>query len=380
MDPAIAHLFQDSTQDWKWPELFIMRGQNKERHALSLATQMGQDFGKHPTLVCGTHVIDIDQKAVEPDQTGLIAELFRRTDIMRFDCRSNYNARTLLKKGGIVCFGGVTLFRGSQKGGYELCDTTSKLDVILPYVPSGVVTTDTAPQIEKSLQVAIEDARKAKATILIIVGYNFKGLNMRSEWQQQSADEFARILLYVLLQDMSQHGDSPFELISIVVDDQTDHEFYTMMFRDWTERNIRDSHKDVSEEHDDQSLGVSHVRSATDSSMASAGVDAMSISSAQEAVAFESQPQRLLEWLKPQSKEEDLSIVLYEEAYGIGAWNQATEVLMVDPDSLSQGVLKYIEKKLRDLYRWQKNWDACPLEHTAGRASRGQCRMVTGTS
>ena len=71
-----------------------------------------------------------------------------------------------------MCFEGVTLFRGSQKNGYELCDTTSKLDVLLPYIPSGVITTDTAPQIEKSLQVAIEDARKTKATMLIIVGHN----------------------------------------------------------------------------------------------------------------------------------------------------------------------------------------------------------------
>jgi hypothetical protein len=53
---------------------------------------------------------------------------------------------------------------------------------------------------------------------------------------------------------------------------------------------------------------------------------------------------------------------------------------MVDPDSLSQGVLKYIEKKLRDLYRWQKSWDECPLENRAERARRGQCRMATGNS
>jgi len=330
--------------------------------------------------VCGTHVIDIDRKAVEPDQTGLIAEVFRRTDIMRFDCRNNHNARTLLRKGGIMYFGGVTLFRGSQKGGYELCDTTSKLDIILPYVPSGVVTTETGPQIEKSLQVAIEDARKAKATVLIIVGYNFTGLNLRSEWQQQSASEFARILLYVLLQDMNQHDGSPFELIGIVVDDQNDHDLYTMVFREWMERNIRDSHKDVSEEHDDQDVGASHVRSATDSSMASAGIDVMSISSVQEAVASDSQSQRLLEWLRPQPKEEDLSIVLYEEAYGIGEWIQATEVFMVDPDSLSQGVLKYIEKELHNLHKWQRKWDECSHEDKVTRANKGQCRIVTGTS
>jgi hypothetical protein len=150
----------------------------------------------------------------------------------------------------------------------------------------------TGPQIEKSLQVAIEDARKAKATVLVIVGYNFTGLNLRSEWQQQSASEFARILLHVLLQDMNQHDGSSFELIGIVVDDQKEHDLYTTVFREWMERNIQDNSKDVSEEHDDQDVGASHVRSATDSSMASAGIDVMSISSVQEAVVSDSQSQR----------------------------------------------------------------------------------------
>jgi hypothetical protein len=251
---------------------------------------------------------------------------------MRFDCRGNYDFRTLRKKGGSMCFEGVTLLRGSQKGGYELCDTTSKLDVLLVYIPSGVITTDTAPHIEKSLQVAIEDARRTKATILIIVGYNFKGLNMRSEWQQQSANEFARILLRVLLQDLRRHANSPFELICIVVDKQIDREQYISIFKDWKEKNIRDSRQDLSEERDDQDLGASHVRSATDSSMASAGVDAMSISSVPEAVAFENQPQKLLEWLKPQSKEEDLSIVPYEEAYGVSAWIACSCCFGIEPE------------------------------------------------
>jgi hypothetical protein len=308
MDLEIANLFQDSAQDWNWPQLFIMRGPDREHHALDFAAQLGQDYGKHPTLVFGTHSVDLDQKTKEFGRTGLIAELFRRTDIVRFDCQGSCDFRTLRKRGGSMCFEGLTLFRKSQRNGYDLCETTSKLDVSLPYIPSGVVTTDTAPQIEKSLQVAIEEARKTKATVLIIVGHNFEELS--PQWQQQSATEFARILLRVLLQDLRRHANSSLELISIVVDQQFDHEQYTSIFKDWKEKNIRDNRQDVSEEHDDQDLGASHVRSATDSSMASAGVDVMSISSVPEAVAFENQPHKLLECLKPQSKEEDLSIVL----------------------------------------------------------------------
>ena len=209
-----------------------------------------------------------------------------------------------------MCFRGATLFRGAQEGGYERYDTMSKVDIILPYIPSGMVTTDSELQIEKSLQVAIEGARKTKTAVLIIIGYNFNGMNLRSEWQQQSACAFARILLHVLLQDMNQHEGSSFELISIVVDDQKDQDLYATVFKEWIDRNIQDEDKNLSGEHDAQDVGAAHVRSAIDSSMASAGIDVMSISSIQESTASVSHPQRLLDWLRPQPKEEDLSIVL----------------------------------------------------------------------
>ena len=86
---------------------------------MNLAAQMGQYYGQHPAMVCGTHITDIGSKAVEPGQTGVIAELFRRTDIMRFDYQSRHSAHTLLGKGGIMFFGGATLFRGAQEFGYE---------------------------------------------------------------------------------------------------------------------------------------------------------------------------------------------------------------------------------------------------------------------
>ena len=162
-----------------------------------------------------------------------------------------------------MCFEGVTLFRRSQRSGYDLCDTTSKLDVLLPYIPSGVVTTDTSPQIEKSLQVVMEDARRTKATVLIIVGHNFQELSSNSQWQQQSTDEFARILLRVLTHDLRRHGNSSLEFVSIVVDQQFDYEQYISIFKDWEEKNIQDSRQDLSEERDEQDLGASHVRSAT---------------------------------------------------------------------------------------------------------------------
>jgi len=202
MDSAVVHLLEDPTKDWKWPKLFVLKGQDeKEHYALNLAAQMGQDFGQHPAMVYGTHITDIGSKANETGQTGVIAELFRRTDIMRFDCQSRHSAYTLLRKGGIMFFGGATIFRGAQEVGDEQYDTMSKADIIVPYIPSGMVTTDTELQIEKSLQVAIEGARKTKTAVLIIVGYNFTGTNLRSEWQQYSACAFARILLHVLLQD-----------------------------------------------------------------------------------------------------------------------------------------------------------------------------------
>jgi len=195
-------------------------------------------------LVFGSHNVDLDQKTKEFDRTGLISELFRRTDIVRFDCQGSCDFHTLRKRGVSMCFEGLTLFRKSQEYGYDICETTSKLDVSLPYIPSGVVTTDTALQIEKSLQVVMEDARRTKATILIIVGHNFAELSSNSQWQQQSTDEFARILLRVLVQDLRRHGNSSFEFISIVVDQQFDYEQYISIFKDWEDKNIQNSRQD----------------------------------------------------------------------------------------------------------------------------------------
>ena len=168
------------------------------------------------------------------------------------------------------------------------------------------------------------------------------------------------------------------EFISIVVGQQFDYDQYSLIFKDWVNQNVYNIEKDVFEEQEEQEPGASHVRSATDSSMASAGVDAMSVSS--QTATVPDRTQRLLEWLNPQSTDEDLSIVPYEQAYGLGTWMNAAEVRMVDPDSMTQGVLKYIEKKLRDLYRWQRNWDDCSRERKIKRANDGQCRMATGTS
>jgi hypothetical protein len=56
------------------------------------------------------------------------------------------------------------------------------------------------------------------------------------------------------------------------------------------------------------------------------------------------------------------------------------EVRMVDPDSMSQGVLKYIENELHNLYRWQKAWDKQSKETKTKRANSGMCRMATGKS
>jgi len=89
---------------------------------------------------------------------------------------------------------------------------------------------------------------------------------------------------------------------------------------------------------------------------------------------------KLLEWLDPQSTDEDLSIVPYDPVYGIGTWMSTAEVRMVDPDSMSQGVLKYIENELHNLYRWQKAWDKQSKETKTKRANSGMCRMATGKS
>jgi len=212
------------------------------------------------------------------------------------------------------------------------------------------------------------------------VGYNFAEMKLRPEWQQHSACAFSRILLHVLLQDMHQHDGPSFELISIVVDDQEAQSLYDMTFKRWIDKNIQEDDKELSAEQSTQDARAVPVRSATDSSLASAGIDVMSTSSIPEPSTSLSHTQRLLEWLRPQPREEDLAIILYEEAYNTIDWMQATEVLMVEPDSLSQGVLKYIEKELHNLHKWQRTWDDCPYEDKVVRANKWQCRIATGRS
>ena len=249
----------------------------------------------------------------------------------------------------------------------------------MPHIPPGIITTNSGLQIEKSLQIAIESARSAKSAALIIVGYNFVEMKLRSEWQQQSACSFAQILLKVLLQDMNRHDGSSFELIIIIVDDQEAQTLYDLTFKSWIDKNSQEDDRELSAVRITRDARAVPVPSTTDSSLASAGIDVMSISSIPEPSTSLSH-KRLVEWLRPQPREENLAVVLYEEAYNTIDWIHATEVLMVEPDSLSQGVLKHIEKELRNLYGWQKTWDGCSYTDKVERANKGQCRVVTGRS
>jgi len=224
MDLEVISFSRDQVQDWKWPQLYLKAGSNNGQQVLDFVAQMGQDYGKHPTLVFGMNYNDFGRKTKEFEQTGLISELYRRTDFVRFDCQSSCDFSTLHESGASMCFEGVTLFRKSQEYGYDSCETTSKLDVLLPYIPSGSVTSDAERQIEKSLQAVMEDVRRTKATFLIVVGHDFAGLD--PQWQQQSSDAFARILLRVLVWDLKRYGNPSLEFISIVVGQQFDYNQY----------------------------------------------------------------------------------------------------------------------------------------------------------
>jgi hypothetical protein len=142
MDLEVISFSRDQVQDWRWPQLYIKAVSNNEQQVLDFVAQMGQDYGKHPTLVSGMNYNELGTKTKEFEQKGLISELYRRTDFVRFDCQRGCDFSTIREMGANMCFEGVTLFRKSQEFGYDSCETTSKLDVLLPHVPSGPVTSD----------------------------------------------------------------------------------------------------------------------------------------------------------------------------------------------------------------------------------------------